>query len=371
MSPTLSFRSASGIALFWTVCFLVVAVSGADPESPSPKTADDTAVQHLIRQLGSEDFEEREQAAKHLIARGPVVLKLLIVPSRSPDHEVARLAKECIQKIEHNARVATWLHQIQAGKEENRQKASGQLILLGPQLAEVVPALVELLDDPRVQVRETIAYILASAGPKAEVALPKLLRILADKIPGTDHLRMRVMEVLEKIGPPGRKAVPILLQILESEGWEMKGYSAQGLAALGQDDPRVGPALLKAISHDDIRVKGSAVAALSWLRKEPEKVVPEIVQILKTYPFKPNEMYIKRAFFRHLWNYGPLAEPAIPYLIEIWKDYKGDRTFQEDAKMVLVAIGPAAHKAIPGLKELGKNPSDFDFYELIKKLDGK
>jgi hypothetical protein len=325
-----------------------------------------------VRLLGSENFEERENAVQELIKVGAPALEALRKASASTDAEVARLAKNCIQKIEHNVKVADWLRQVREGKEKERQEASGYLIRLGPQLDEVIPPLVELLDHPKNEVKEAVAYILETTGIKAKVALPKLLRILADNTPGTHNLRLRVIGILEQIGPSGRQGVPILLKILETEDWEMMACAAQGLAALGQDDPRVGPALLKALSHEDLRVKDVAAGALADLRKEHEKAVPAIMEILKTYPFRTEEdMKAKYAFVRHLGAYGPLAEPAIPYLIRVWKDERGDGMLREAAKMALVAVGPPAHKAIPGLKELGKTPSDYDFYELIKKLDRK
>jgi HEAT repeat protein len=334
--------------------------------------AEEPRVERLVRQLGSEKFEDREQAAKDLIDIGAPALEAVRRAAASPDAEVARLAKECIETIEHNVKVAGLLRQLRSDMQEDRLAGARGLREMEKRVAEIVPALAEMLDDPRIEVREATAGVLYLAGPKAEMALPKLLRILADNSPGTTSLRWRVIIVLEKMGPPGRKGAPILLRILETEGPEMIHYAAHGLASLGQDEPRVGPALLKALSHEDISVKNSAAGALACLKKEPEKTVPAIVKILETYPFTTTgELQTKYSFVRSLRAYGSLAEPAIPYLIGVAKNPEGDNHLRGLAKNALINMGAPAHRAIPGLKELGKAPSDIKFYELIDKLDRK
>jgi HEAT repeat protein len=356
----------------WTGPFWVAAIALALPAACRAPEPVEKRVQELVRLLGSETFEEREKAVQELIKVGAPALEPLRKASASTDAEVARLAKVCIPKIEHNVKVAGFLRQLRSDKQEDRLAGARGLCEMEKRVGEIVPALAELLDDPRIDVREATACVLYWAGPNAETALPKLLPILADNSPGTTALRWRVIIVLEEMGPPGRKGAPILLRILETEGPEMMHYAAHGLAILGQDEPGVGPALLKALSHEDICVKDSAAAALACLRKESEKTVPAIISILKTYPFRTSrDLETKCAFARHLGRYGPLAEQAVPYLIGVCKDDEVDDGLRLAAKEALIDIGAPAHKAIPGLKELGKHPSDRKFYELIDKLDRK
>jgi hypothetical protein len=171
------------------------------------------------------------------------------------------------------------------------------------------------------------------------------------------------------MGPAARQGVPILLQILETEDPYIRSFAAQTLTKVGKDDPRVVPALLRAFAQDDIEIRCIGAGALACLKQESATVVPGIVQVLKTYPFKTEkELRLKHGFIRVLNEYGPLAEPALPYLIQLAQDYGEDPSWDGLVKDTLISIGPAAHKAIPGLKELGENPRDFDFYTLIKKL---
>jgi HEAT repeat protein len=334
---------------------------------PVPVTADDTRVERLVRQLGSEDFEKRENAAKDLVEVGPQALDALRKATTHQDQEMARLAKECIRSIEYNAKVAALLRKLRSTKPEEREDAQIGLCDLAAQLEPIVPALVAALDDPNLEVRVCVAVVLYHMGPKSEKALPKLLAILKDKSPGTSTLRLCVIRALKRMGPPGKQAVPILLNILETETPEMRIYAADGLGSLGQDDPRVVPALFSALSNRDIRVRLESAYALHALRKEPERTVQAVMHILDQYPFKKEEMPDKGSFIRLLGHYGPQAEPAITYLIKVCGDLQGESHVRGDAKRALVKIGPAAYKALPGLKELGDDPSEYEFYELIRK----
>ena len=65
-----------------------------------PDKIDDRAVAVLIDQLGSADFEEREQASAKLIAMGKPILPHLEKATKSDDAEVALRAENIIKKIQ-------------------------------------------------------------------------------------------------------------------------------------------------------------------------------------------------------------------------------------------------------------------------------
>jgi hypothetical protein len=64
-----------------------------------PEAARLEKAQALIRQLGSDNFAEREQASKDLAAMGPFVKPLLQKAAKSSDPEVVRRAEECLEKL--------------------------------------------------------------------------------------------------------------------------------------------------------------------------------------------------------------------------------------------------------------------------------
>jgi hypothetical protein len=53
----------------------------------------------LVKQLGDESFEAREQAARELVAMGKVVVPCLQRALRDPDAEVVRGARECLERV--------------------------------------------------------------------------------------------------------------------------------------------------------------------------------------------------------------------------------------------------------------------------------
>jgi HEAT repeat protein len=360
----LASRVGQSVAVFCLAAALLAPNPSSRAQEPVEKR-----VQELVRLLASENFEEREKAVQELIKVGTPALEALRRASASKDAEVARLAKASVQKIEHNAKVGGLLERIRSAKQEEREEGMIGLRAIAAELDDFVPALVATLDHPNIEVREAATLVLQYLGPKSEPALSKLLRLLGDNSPGTESLRFWVINALERMGPRGREAVPTLLRILETETPQMRMHAAQGLGKLGVDEPRVGPALLRALANEDIKVRFSSAAALATLRKEPQ-AVHIVIRILETYPFKKEEMYLKEGFIRILGLFGPQAEPAIPYLIKVCR-FDGNPDVRGEAKLTLVQIGAPAFKAIPGLKELGDNPPEYEFYELIRKTTSK
>jgi hypothetical protein len=86
---------------------LLVLVGGLHAEEPSRTPPGDGNAQHidkLIRQLGSDDFDEREKAGKALEAVGPTALEpLRKAAAQGDDAEIRRAAGELITAIEQQA----------------------------------------------------------------------------------------------------------------------------------------------------------------------------------------------------------------------------------------------------------------------------
>src|SRR5437879_5894769 len=66
----------------------------------------DLDVDPLIRQLGSEQFDERERAQEKLLRLRLVGLDALRKAGKSDDREIARRATECVEAIEKETRVS-------------------------------------------------------------------------------------------------------------------------------------------------------------------------------------------------------------------------------------------------------------------------
>src|SRR5262249_4611904 len=62
--------------------------------------ADETRLKTLVRQLGDDSFEKREEASRQLVAIGARALPILRQASTDSDIEVVRRAQECLRRIE-------------------------------------------------------------------------------------------------------------------------------------------------------------------------------------------------------------------------------------------------------------------------------
>jgi HEAT repeat protein len=100
----------------------------------------------LVRQLGDDDFERREQAATALVRLGPVVLGVLQKALSSPDAEVRKRSHECLRRLPpapSEKLVAAAAQQLAA---LHTPEATVALLDLLASVSEELPSLVERLE---------------------------------------------------------------------------------------------------------------------------------------------------------------------------------------------------------------------------------
>ena len=85
-------------------------------------------IKALIAKLGDDNFETREQTSATLNAIGIAALPDLKTASKSPDVEISRRAKDCIQKIEEGSRKFVVAASIRLLGKKNPQGALPALI---------------------------------------------------------------------------------------------------------------------------------------------------------------------------------------------------------------------------------------------------
>ncbi|MEI6773110.1 MAG: hypothetical protein WCL90_16270, partial [Planctomycetota bacterium] len=85
-------------------------------------------IKALIAKLGDDNFETREQTSATLNAIGIAALPDLKTASKSPDVEISRRAKDCIQKIEEGSRKFVVAASIRLLGKKNPQGALATLI---------------------------------------------------------------------------------------------------------------------------------------------------------------------------------------------------------------------------------------------------
>jgi HEAT repeat protein len=246
--------------------------------------------------------------------------------------------------------VAALIRALAACEPHIRSKAAEMLGRCG-NLAGIDPpdALVLALDDPSDMVRSSAAVALARFGRGFEPTLPALLRrfavdIAAAQIGGADLVARS----------PNPSALPDLIAGLSSPSWRVRSLSATLLGHIGQPAAPSIPALLASLrrSADEPisdwvmpigRIKEvddplrAITLALMSIGAGPEVVRGEVVPLLGRSLRNGADTRRWNAVTRSLEEFGPVAEPVVPDLIEIIRSKPGTGD-QIDAADILVTI---------------------------------
>jgi hypothetical protein len=206
---------------------------------------DAARVAKLIKQLGAEDFEDREDASRQLIALGSRVLKELQDATKNPDIEVVRRAEECLRQIKQGSTA----HVLQAAvRQLGRTKDAGAatvllaylptaeqegiadevrdtLIPLALREGKAEPALVAALTD-REPVRRAAAGV-ALARAKVAAELPAVRKLMADP-----DAKVKARVALALAGIREKEAVPVIISLLDDPALASRGVELEMLEDL-------------------------------------------------------------------------------------------------------------------------------------------
>jgi hypothetical protein len=189
---------------------------------------DDARLKALVRQLGDDSFQVREQASHKLVAVGPRAREVLKAALKDPDPEIARRAEECLQRIAEGARsevIAAAVRVLALSKPAGTTEAllnylpfaedevvAGEvravLVRVAVRDGKVDPALVAALKDPQPVKREAAGALLARVG-LAEY-MPEVHKLLDDPSP-----RVRLRVGLALVAARDKEAVAPLIRLLD------------------------------------------------------------------------------------------------------------------------------------------------------------
>lgn len=137
------------------------------------RTADVSDAEHikaLVRQLGDDKFKTRQKASRQLVTLGPRARPFLQAAVKDPDPEIARRAQECLQRIGEGMTSATVSAAVRVLARHKPPEAAAVLLAYLPS-AE---------DEP---VAETIRQALEKLAVRDGKAEPALRAALEDKTP--------------------------------------------------------------------------------------------------------------------------------------------------------------------------------------------
>ena len=185
------------------------------------------------------------------------------------------------------------------------------------------------------------------AYPKADADLVKaLLRGLHDTSSGVRY------ECRKGLGCGGETALSGLLAEMASKEADARSYAADALGDMGTYPDAAGlpldkalPALQKALSDKDYRVRVSAAMALSKIGARSAPALPQLIRLLDD-----EKWAVADAAVRAVGQADPSGVKSVPALVRVLDNKKHD--LREFACNELKAMGAKAKAAIPALIKL-------------------
>jgi hypothetical protein len=190
-------------------------------------TSDADRIKALIRQLGDDSFERREQASRQLVAIGGRARPLLRQALHDPDIEIVRRAEACLRKIEQgatstviaaavrvlaqrkpSASAAVLLTYLPFAEDETvAEEVERALSTLAMREGKPEPVLLAALTDKAAVKRAAAGSALGRA--QSTSALPAVRKLLEDSEP---VVRLKVGLALASAGD--KEAIPVLIALL-------------------------------------------------------------------------------------------------------------------------------------------------------------
>ena len=211
-----------------------------------------------------------------------------------------------------------------------RYEVVGDLAKLGPDVKEVVPALIEAVGDADHEVAEAAIDALSEFPPaKRETAIPILLERAAD--PKTNEAMVSGITGMlpGHMDRFGDKILPLLRQLLQRKNDDLREAAVTALAEIGPPARKLLPEILECVKADCADLTCDEV----FVKIEPEGTIsiPELIQLLTH-----KKSRVRAYALEGLTGYGPKAQAAEPLITKLLKDR--DWWVKYKAELALIAI---------------------------------
>jgi hypothetical protein len=275
----------------------------------------------------NEQMQEQllHQGVTAAVVFGALGEELLIAPDRLlgllRDRHHQYLAAEALGRIGPAARsfADELLHQLKSNRE--RRMAEGLAAIIRDDAA-MIHSVVDRLQAKDPEVAAGAADVLYYLGERAAELAPE--------------------------------SIDALLALANRRDWARSCLGAVGAVARGTD---LAVDRLLLLSRDrDNEVQGSALAALGQIGRQPDRLVPRLIQAFDDYQEQNPDLFHNsehELVVCALQQFGPAAAPATPTLIKhIYRS--DDNELDRGVIETLGKIGPPAREALPVLEKLAK-----------------
>jgi len=326
------FRLTIGSYIIFILSSLYLRIFGDDPaekliiiaESSEKPAKERTDAINILKEFGD--------SAQAVVPR---LIKILTDNNSNIVHETAE-ALENIDPEWYNRKVTRNVipHLIESLDDPDksiRMTAVEVLGKLGPVAAEedVIRPLIKILINDDMDVRYQVAESLGNIG---EAAVPELLAILTEN---DKDAKRAAIQALEKIDPQWheseavRKEIDRITRLLTETIGSARKSAIETLGKLGILAKDAVPDLIDILTDKEVR--GAAVESLGKIGHGAEKAVPELIRIL-------DDQNVRVITVGTLGKFGSGAKDAIPALIQVLAD--NDRNISNAAVESLNNIDP-------------------------------
>jgi HEAT repeat protein len=169
---------------------IVVLATAVCHGAADPVTAE---IEKLVRELGADSFEVREEASRRLVEIGrPALGALKVAAERGDDAEVRARANRAIDAI--TTSLPYLLENLKDRRATVRAQTATKIGLLGPAAKPALPKLLPLLHDPDDVVSEAVTGALINIDPTHEK--------IAKLIPAKANVEGKYKTLLRRIKVP-------------------------------------------------------------------------------------------------------------------------------------------------------------------------
>jgi HEAT repeat protein len=296
------------------------------------------AVPQLVAAMKDSDALVRREALRAIgqIKPGPAVVVPLFIEviKNSPPSEIMPALHSM---AEFGEKVVPGL--IEALQHEGAQYwACIVLAEIGPPAKDAVPALIEVLDNPKAEVRREAAMALGRIGAASASAVPKLTSMLNDPASGVNA---EAAFALGSIGPASVAALPALQAKLIDSDVMLKTVAAWAIAKIEPMNEayrqQARSALMAAVRDTQPNIRSAALHGLADLRNNDAATAQAFLTALPD-----SDANVRKVAMQSVVGLGPAAvEPLTKAL--------SDEKLRPYAAAALGTLGPQAREALPAL----------------------
>ena len=240
--------------------------------------------------------------------------------------------------------------------------------------------LIALVNDEDARVQRQSIDTIRSLGPPGRKAITVIIGKLNSKDP---EVRLAAAEMIGSHGQAAAEAVPALSSLLDDPSPKLRTIAAQTLGKLGKAAQPALPRLTPLLGAEQVEVREAATLTLGSLELDAEVVRPHLAKALRD---KAPE--VRRAAMRAIQRFGPQGAIFVPDIILLAESKENLRSVermlrrferqgpdvrslpelvkqldhkQDSVRLLAIKFlglaGPSAKDAIPALERMSKDPS--------------